>query len=73
MNNIKKYLNNINNWILSVSEVLKNILVFAIITGLLFSDPFGIINTISNLISKVGDNGLAGFISLAILILVYRR
>ena len=46
MNNIKKYLNNINNWILSVSEVLKNILVFAIITGLLFSDPFGIINTI---------------------------
>ena len=73
MNNIKKYLNNINNWILSVSEVLKNILVFAIITGLLFSDPFGIINTISNLISDVGERGLAGLICLLIIIMVYRR
>ena len=70
---MKKYFKKINQWLIDVTEVLKNILVFAIITGLLFSDPFGIIATISNLISKVGDNGLAGFISLAILILVYRR
>ena len=48
-------------------------LIFAIIAGLLFGDPFGIINTISNLISGVGEQGLAGFICLAILILIYRR
>ena len=38
-----------------------------------FNDPFGVINTIGNLISGVGEQGLAGFISLAILILIYRR
>tara|TARA_Y100001973_G_C5183840_1_gene326563 strand:+ start:228 stop:464 length:237 start_codon:yes stop_codon:yes gene_type:complete len=63
----------INKWLINITEVLKNILVFAIICGLLFNDPFGIINTISNLLNNVGDKGLAGFISLAILILIYRR
>ena len=68
-----KYIKNINKWLIDITELLTNILVFAIITGLLFGDPFGIINTISTLISNVGERGLAGFISLAILILVYRR
>ena len=63
----------INKWLLRVSEVLKNVLVFAVICGLLFNDPFGIINTISNLIGNVGEKGLAGFISLAIIVLMYRR
>ena len=70
---MKKAFNFINKWLSDISEVLKNVLVFAIICGLLFNDPFGIINTISNLISGVGERGLAGFISLAIIVLAYRR
>ena len=70
---MKKMIKIINEWLIDITEVLKNILVFAIICGLLFNDPFGIINTISNLISNVDEKGLAGFISLAIIILIYRR
>ena len=70
---MKKIIKNVNKWLSDISELLKNVLVFAIICGLLFNDPFGIINTISILISGVGDTGLAGFISIAILILIYRR
>ena len=70
---MKKYFKTINKWLIDVTEVLKNILVFAIICGLLFDDPFGIINTISNLISNVDEKGLAGFISLTIIVLIYRR
>ena len=79
---IKKYTRNkkrkinvfklVNKWLLDVTEVLKNVLVFAVICGLLFNDPFGIINTISNLISGVGEKGLAGLISLLIIITMYR-
>ena len=58
---------------INITELLKNVLVFAVICGLLFNDPFGIINTISNLIGNVGEKGLAGFISLAIIVLMYRR
>ena len=70
---MKKYIKNINKWLIDIISLMKNILVFAIICGLLFNDPFGIIGVISNLISDVGERGLAGFISLAIIILVYRR
>ena len=70
---MNKYIKVINKWLVDISEVLKNVLVFAVICGLLFNDPFGIINTIGNLISGVGEQGLAGFICLAILILIYRR
>ena len=70
---MKKAFNFINKWLSDISEVLKNVLVFAIICGLLFNDPFGIITTISNLISGVGEQGLAGFICLAIIILLNKR
>jgi len=69
---MKKYFKTINKWLIDVTEILKNILVFTIICGLLFNDPFGIINTISNLISNVGEKGLAGLISLLLIITLYR-
>ena len=68
---MKKFFKEINKWLLDVTEVLKNVLVFAVVCGLLFNDPFGIITTISNLISGVGERGLAGLISLLIIITLY--
>ena len=69
---MKKIIKTINKWLIDISEVLKNVLVFAIICGLLFNDPFGIITTISNLISIIGDMGLVGLISLLIILILYR-
>ena len=70
---MKKYIKVINKWLVTITDLLKNVLVFAIISGLLFNDPFGTIGMITTLISGVGPQGLAGFISLAIIILMYRR
>ena len=69
---MKKYLKKINKWLVDITEILKNVLVFAVVCGLLFNDPFGIIDTISNLISGVGEKGLAGLISLLIITTLYR-
>ena len=70
---MKKIINKINKWLITFTDLLTNLFVFAVICGLLFNDPFGVINTISTLISNVGEKGLAGFISLTIIILIYRR
>ena len=70
---MKKIIKKIKKWLVTVTDLMKNILVFAIISGLLFNDPFGTIGAITKLISGVGPQGLAGFISLAIIILMYRR
>ena len=67
---MKKIINKINKWLIDITNLLTNVFVFAVICGLLFNDPFGVINTISALISNVGEKGLAGFISLAIIILL---
>ena len=69
---MRKHIKKINKWLVDITEVLQNVLVFAVICGLLFNDPFGIINTISNLISGVGEKGLAGLISLLIITTLYR-
>ena len=70
---MKKIIKKINKWLIDITNLLTNVFVFALICGLLFNDPFGVINTISTLISNVGEKGLAGFISLTIIILIYRR
>ena len=70
---MKNIINKINKWLITFTDLLTNVFVFSVICGLLFNDPFGVINTISTLISNVGEKGLAGFISLTIIILIYRR
>ena len=70
---MRKHIKKINKWLIDVTDVLKNVLVFAVVCGLLFNDPFGIIDTISNLISGVGEKGLAGLIALLIITTVYNR
>ena len=70
---MKKIIDKINKWLVDITNLLVNVFVFTVICGLLFDDPFGVINTISTLISNVGERGLAGFISLVIIILIYRR
>ena len=72
-NGVKVNMKVINKWLLRVSEVLKNVLVFCIISGLLFDDPFGTIGVISTLLTNIGDRGLTGILALVIIIMVYRR
>ena len=70
---MNKYINTIKNWISQVNDLLITIFVFATITGLLFNDPFKVISNISNLLVNLGTNGIAGLISLLIIVLWYRR
>jgi hypothetical protein len=70
---MNKIIKKVNKWIKQITELLQNILVFSVIIGLLFNDPFGVLNTISSLINNVGEMGLAGLISLALIVLIYRR
>ena len=69
---IKKLINKINKWLKDITNLLTNVFMFAVISGLLFNDRFGVINTMSNLICNVSERGLAGIICLSV-ILMYRK
>ena len=68
-----KYFKIIMNWFSKINDLLITIFVFATISGLLFNDPFKVISTINNLLNNLNSDGIAGLISLLIIILWYRR
>ena len=55
------------------NDLLITLFVFSIVSGLLFGDSFGVIETIAEILSNVNDNGIAGLISLLVVVLWYRR
>ena len=66
-------ISSINSIITTITQLLINLFVFAIVSGLLFNDPFGTIDSISSIISNIDDNGIAALISLLVIVLWYRR
>ena len=64
---------NIIKWVNNISDLLKSLFIFAVIAGLLFGDPFGVLTNIGTLLGDFGEKGLAGLISLLLIVLWYRK
>ena len=60
-------------WINNITDLLKSLFIFAVIAGLLFNDPFGVLTNIGSLLGGFGDKGLAGLISLLLIVLWYKK
>ena len=68
-----KMFNMIMNGFKQLNDLLITLFVFTIVSGLLFRDPFGVIESIGSMISNIGDNGISGLIALLVVVLWYRR
>ena len=66
---ISRYVNKLNSNISIITHLLINIFVFAVVSGLLFNDPFGTINGIGVIISNISDNGISGLICLLVIVI----
>ena len=70
---MKKAIANITDWINEFTGLLQTLVVFGVVVGILFDDPFGVIAGIGNLMSQVGDTGLAGLVALMLVVLWYKK
>ena len=70
---MKKAIANITDWINEFTGLLQTLVVFGVVVGILFDDPFGVIAGIGNLMSQVGDSGLAGLVALLLVLLWYKK
>ena len=70
---MKKAIANITDWINEFTGLLQTLVVFGVIVGILFDDPFGVIAGIGKLMSQVGDSGLAGVVALLLVVLWYKK
>ena len=70
---MKKAIANITDWINEFTGLLQTLVVFGVIVGILFDDPFRVIAGIGKLMSQVGDSGLAGLVALLLVVLWYKK
>lgn len=70
---MKKAIANITDWINEFTGLLQTLVVFGVVVGILFDDPFGVIAGIGNLMGQVGDSGLAGLVALLLVVLWYKK
>jgi hypothetical protein len=70
---MKNAIANITDWINEFTGLLQTLVVFGVVVGILFDDPFGVIAGIGNLMSQVGDSGLAGLVALLLVVLWYKK
>jgi hypothetical protein len=70
---MKNAIANITDWINEFTGLLQTLVVFGVVVGILFDDPFGVIAGIGNLMSRVGDSGLAGLVALLLVVLWYKK
>ena len=61
------------DWINNITDLLKSLFIFSVVAGLLFNDPFGVLSSIGTLLGGFGDKGLAGLISLLLIVLWYKK
>ena len=66
---MSKYITKSINFLKEITEWLRVIFVFAVLAGLLFDDPFGVLANITKLLSNVSDHGMSALIALLIIIL----
>ena len=70
---MKKAIANITDWINEFTGLLQTLVVFGIVVGILFDDPFGVISGIGDLMGQIGDSGLAGLVALLFVVLWYKK
>jgi hypothetical protein len=70
---MKKAIANVTDWINEFTGLLQTLVVFGVVVGILFDDPFGVIAGIGKLMSQVGDSGLAGLVALILVVLWYKK
>ena len=63
MNNAIKM---INDALSTLTGLAINLLVAGVVNGILYNDVFGVIGNIGSAMGTIGDNGLAGLITIAI-------
>ena len=70
---MKKTIASLTEAINDFTGLLQTLIVFGVVVGILFDDPFGVIAGIGKLMTQLGDSGLAGLVALLLVVLWYKK
>ena len=69
---MKKVVTELTDWLGTFVELLKVLLVLGIVIGILFEDYFGVIGNLGEIMTKLGQEGLAGLVALVLIVSWYK-
>ena len=69
---MKKVAAELTSWISTFVELLKLLVALGVVVGILFDDYFGVIANIGEIMTKLGQEGLAGLVALVLLVSWYK-
>ena len=64
---------NITTWLNDLTDLLKALIVFGILSGIIWNDVFGVIAGIGILMGNIGDGGLAGLVALVLVVTWWKK
>jgi len=70
---MKDAIKTVSEWIKGLTDLFLALIGLGIAIGILFNDMCGVIDGIGRLMSKFGDNGLAGLLALVLIVMWYQR
>ena len=70
---MKQFMSTLNGWVSDITDFLQGLIVLGVVIGILFNDPFHVIEGIGVLMNQVGENGLAGLVALILVVLWYKK
>ena len=70
---MKKAMGNITTWLNDLTDLLKALIVFGILSGIIWNDVFGVIGGIGRMMDKIGDGGLAGLVALVLVVTWWKK
>ena len=62
----------VTGWLNYITDVLKALIALGVAIGILFDDYFGVIGNIGEIMTKLGQEGLAGLVALVLIVSWYK-
>ena len=69
---MKQAIAGLSDWLSTFVGLLKLLVVFGVLTGILYDDTFGVIGNISEIMKGLDQQGLAGLVALVLLVSWYK-
>ena len=70
---MKKAMATVTTWLNDLTDLLKALIVFGILTGIIWDDYFGVIGGIGKLMGNIDQGGLAGLVALVLVVTWWKK
>ncbi|MAZ60903.1 MAG: hypothetical protein CMG50_01840 [Candidatus Marinimicrobia bacterium] len=70
---MKKAMATVTTWLNDLTDLLKALIVFGILSGIIWDDYFGVIGGIGKLMGNIDQGGLAGLVALVLVVTWWKK